>query len=849
MFHIHPWLASLLAVLLSIALLATACGGSDDTGSRSDSTSASETSTSSSESSDASSASGSGSASASDESEEPDADESAGDRASSSGTGETVVVADVLGDVEVTVTSDGVYALDEFAGIALLTLGVTPIAVDALFEDDELRPVPESLDIPINPTNNLEALAAAMPELILGIGHPNFLEVREQHNAIASTVTPDFTDTWQNQTLVFATATGTEERAETVITTVEARTAELRSRIDGAGLSGARISIIQTFGPEFWAYGPSTLVGTLVEDLGFTRSELQSGGGDFGFIPVAEEFLTEETTAEIVIGMTGDVGDSLTVFDSPVVDPGDAFAAEVVRTWSANNALAAWIILDDLESILFGDGTTTDREEILDAWDDLLGAIDAVESGDVVIEEDTRFPRTIEHSLGETTLDEEPRTIVPLFGEILGEQLIALGITPAGALPYQSPLPATGETYGLEALYDVTPIGTGFEPSLELIAALEPDLIISDDQFFAAVYEPLSGIAPTYALDIFSDDWQANFRLVAEVVGREDRAEEVIAEYEARVDSLRPDVEAFFDGKSVAVMQETLANEQSAGGEAGARIYGADTNPGRFLADLGVDVWEPADPGGSEIAPSTYEISTEAITTVDADAVLYLIEPERFVDPEAVEASAIWQATPAVGSGQLYFLDFGTQVRLGGPLHKFIAMDAVEALITGGETGGVGDVPDPVLPEPTITTVVDVAGEEGSTLIPQFSAFSPDFAAAVGGEGPVTAFLPSDDGLFAVQGSNAEFAAALQEDFELLDEVLRYHAIAGVALTAEEVIAAGELETLLGESITVEVVGDEVVLNGGQARVSAADLVADNGIAHVIDSVLIPPSRAAEFGG
>ncbi|MEM9131659.1 MAG: ABC transporter substrate-binding protein [Actinomycetota bacterium] len=465
-------------------------------------------------------------------------------------------------------------------------------------------------------------------------------------------------------------------------------------------------------------------------------------------------------------------------------------------------------------------------------------------------ETDAAFPRTITHSLGTTELTEEPQVVVPLFGEILGEQLLALGIEPAGALPYMSPLPADGETYGLEALYDVEPIGAGFEPNLELIAALEPDLIISDDQFFAGVYDQLSEIAPTVALDIFTDDWQANFRTVAEFVGREEQAEEVIADYEARVEEISPDVAAFFGDEPVAVVQGVLDNEQSATGGAGARIYGADTNPGRFLADLGITVWEPADPGGSEIAPSTFEVSAEVIPTIDAGAILYLIEPERFSDPESVEADALWQSTAAAENEQFHFLDFGTQVRLGGPLHKFIALDAVAALVAGEETGGV--TPAPVAEEEAASgggnSVVDVGADAGATQIGQFLSFSPAAAEAVAGDGPITLFLVSDAGLGASQTDNPDFAAALRADFELLDQVLQYHVVDG-ALAAEEIIAAGQIDTLLGEPITVTVEGDAVVLNGGQATVTMADLTADNGISHVIDNILVPPSRAAEFGG
>ncbi|MEM9039037.1 MAG: ABC transporter substrate-binding protein [Actinomycetota bacterium] len=462
------------------------------------------------------------------------------------------------------------------------------------------------------------------------------------------------------------------------------------------------------------------------------------------------------------------------------------------------------------------------------------------------------YPRTIEHPLGTTELAEEPVVIVPMFGELLGEQLVALGIEPAGALPYMSALPAAGETYGLESLYDVEPIGSGFEPNIELVAAIRPDLIISDDQFFAAFYEPLSQIAPTFTLDVFTDDWKENFRAVADVVGRPDRAEEVIAEYDARVAELAPEVEALFGDRTVALVQQSLPDGGTGdGGVDGARIYGIDTNPGRFLADLGINVWEPEDPGGSEIAPSTFAVSFEIIPTIDADFILYLVEDTFMAQQSEIAEDPLWNSTPAAEAGNLLFLDFGAQVRLGGPLHKFIALDAVDALLAGEDTGGVADAPAPEAPETGDggTMILDLAADSGVTLISQFAPFSPGFAEAVNGDGPATIFLVSDDALNGLLAEQPDLAAVLQSDFVLLDEVLQYHAVVGEALLAADISGVSEVTTLLGEPITVEVVDGTVVLNGGQATVVEADLVADNGVGHVIDGLLIPPSRAADLGG
>ncbi|MEO1057301.1 MAG: iron-siderophore ABC transporter substrate-binding protein [Actinomycetota bacterium] len=288
------------------------------------------------------------------------------------------------------------------------------------------------------------------------------------------------------------------------------------------------------------------------------------------------------------------------------------------------------------------------------------------------------FPRTVTHGLGETEIPAKPERIVPVVSEILGEKLIALGVMPVAALPPISALPE-GNTYGLEALADVEPIGEGFSPNLELIAATQPDLIIADTVLLAAQYDELSAIAPTIAYDIFVDDWEPTFLEIAAAIGEEQAANAVIDDYQARIQAIASDVQATFGDEPVAIVQGNLGAEQGAAGT--VRIYGTDTNVGRFMADLGITVWEPADPGGSEIAPSTFEVSQETVPDIDASSIIYLNE-DLFVAPADIAGDPLWQATPAAQAGRLVFLDNGAQARLGGPIHKFIALDAMTDLLS-----------------------------------------------------------------------------------------------------------------------------------------------------------------------
>lgn len=141
------------------------------------------------------------------------------------------------------------------------------------------------------------------------------------------------------------------------------------------------------------------------------------------------------------------------------------------------------------------------------------------------------FPRTIRHAMGETTLKSEPKRVVVLdTGEL--DAVFELGLTPVGTLDYTT----TGlPPYLEEKLSGVRTVGTLAEPSLETIAALRPDLILSNKLRHEQIYDQLAAIAPTVFGERAGLVWRHNFALYAEALGREQQAAATVAEYEERV--------------------------------------------------------------------------------------------------------------------------------------------------------------------------------------------------------------------------------------------------------------------------------------------------------------------------
>lgn len=137
-------------------------------------------------------------------------------------------------------------------------------------------------------------------------------------------------------------------------------------------------------------------------------------------------------------------------------------------------------------------------------------------------------------------------------------------------------------------------------------------------------------------------------------------------------------------------------------------------------------------------------------------------------------------------------------------------------------------------------TIVDIAVADGrfKTLVAAVEATG--LVDTLKSDGPFTVFAPTDDA-FAALGDEA--IAGLLADPETLSQILLYHVVPGRVMAAD-VGALESATTAQGEDIAITVDGDKVMVNG--ANVIITDIEADNGVIHVIDAVILPPSMSAE---
>lgn len=100
------------------------------------------------------------------------------------------------------------------------------------------------------------------------------------------------------------------------------------------------------------------------------------------------------------------------------------------------------------------------------------------------------------------------------------------------------------------------------------------------------------------------------------------------------------------------------------------------------------------------------------------------------------------------------------------------------------------------------------------------------------GPGPFTVFAPTDAAFAKIPKADLD---ALLKDKAKLTSVLTYHVVAGKVMAKD--VKAGKVKTVQGSELTVTTAGGVMVDN---AKVTATDIAASNGVIHVIDSVIMP---------
>jgi iron complex transport system substrate-binding protein len=285
-----------------------------------------------------------------------------------------------------------------------------------------------------------------------------------------------------------------------------------------------------------------------------------------------------------------------------------------------------------------------------------------------------RFPVTVTHAYGTTTVPARPQRIVALgytdiaIADALGASIVgalrnySLDGTGDPNLPYvRTPLP--DEVLGIEQE------ATG-AVNVEKVASYRPDLILAVSSALVleqATYERLSGIAPVvvYERSLYGSSMQDDARQIGRALGEAEQVEALIAEADAAVAALRAELPA--------LAERTYLFGQ-ARGDVLPMVVGEQNLSTVFMRSLGLDV--PADfrnaPASNALAPGTVGVSYEQIGLLDsADALFMTFAAED--DRARFEGNALVRQLRPVREGNYLPLTLDQAIALQAP--NVVAVD------------------------------------------------------------------------------------------------------------------------------------------------------------------------------
>ncbi|MEM9244159.1 MAG: iron-siderophore ABC transporter substrate-binding protein [Cyanobacteria bacterium P01_F01_bin.153] len=227
-------------------------------------------------------------------------------------------------------------------------------------------------------------------------------------------------------------------------------------------------------------------------------------------------------------------------------------------------------------------------------------------------------------------------------------------------------------------------LGTRSSPSLERLTQLKPDIILGEHWFNKDEYSLLNQIAPTVLLDDMADpdkpqSWQQNIEGVAQALGRQAQAKELLATYDQKIAQARKTLDPVLQAHPRVLLLDSDFSSY-------LRLRtGNNTTVGRLLKDIGFEIVQVADAQGE-----LQDISWETLPQVKADIVIlmyvYDSVDDFFERPDLSQKQwterPILESMPAVQQGRLLFVDrYLWSGVTRGPLSDQLILEALPDLL------------------------------------------------------------------------------------------------------------------------------------------------------------------------
>ncbi|GKU75867.1 ABC transporter substrate-binding protein [Paenibacillus sp. L3-i20] len=270
------------------------------------------------------------------------------------------------------------------------------------------------------------------------------------------------------------------------------------------------------------------------------------------------------------------------------------------------------------------------------------------------------FERVIKHVAGETILKEAPRNIAILDYSYI-DYLTALEMKPGSTVSFvDNELPPyLSEQVQADEITFLGPIG-GVNP--EKVLAADPDLIIGTSPGQEKIYDQLSKISNTILLSQSAFDWRHTLNEFANIIGKEDKAIQLIANYDEKMKASAELVKATIGNESVLFLRVL---------EKDYRVYGKVSPAGSVLYnDLALKA-----PEGVPMDKKLQVISIEVMPELNPDHIFLLVQEDAEEKMGELQNNPLWKNINAVKNNRIYPVDQRLWIQGEGPIASSIMLD------------------------------------------------------------------------------------------------------------------------------------------------------------------------------
>ncbi|RSL31670.1 iron-siderophore ABC transporter substrate-binding protein [Salibacterium salarium] len=286
---------------------------------------------------------------------------------------------------------------------------------------------------------------------------------------------------------------------------------------------------------------------------------------------------------------------------------------------------------------------------------------------------------TVTDATGEKEIEGTPENIVVLEW-VYAEDLLALGEEPVGVADIEGY--ESWVNIEPELPEEVTSVGTRQEPSLEKIAQLEPDLIITAQSRHEAISEELNEIAPTLMFEPYPEEGEGDqyeemettFQEIAKAVDKEEKADEVLADLDESYEKLETKLtDAGMDGTEVLLSQAFSANET-----ASLRLFTDNSMVMQIMNNIGLN---NAYDGEDFELYGYSETTVESLEPYQDATFMHIVQEDDNVFENQLDGNPVWENLNFVEEERVYALP-GDTWTFGGPLAaEVFAEETVNSLI------------------------------------------------------------------------------------------------------------------------------------------------------------------------